>query len=98
MSTFAGIDPTNPVLLDSRKPPWRPRTMESHQLWVWMNGPGAPHWEVRGTGVFMEEEEFICGETQDHDLVSDGPVDGITIHECRRCGAEIIEDEADETT
>lgn len=23
----------------------------NHQHWVWMNGPGEPHWEVRGTGV-----------------------------------------------
>ena len=21
------------------------------QVWAWMNGPGIPHWEVRGTGA-----------------------------------------------
>jgi hypothetical protein len=27
--------------------------MESHQVWVWMNGPGKPHWEIRGTGAMF---------------------------------------------
>jgi hypothetical protein len=37
-------------LIDPSKPPRR-KPPESHQLWVWMNGPGTPHWEIRGTGA-----------------------------------------------
>lgn len=25
--------------------------VSSHQHQVWMNGPGEPHWEIRGTGL-----------------------------------------------
>lgn len=40
-------------LLDQNKQP--PRTgLESHQVWAWMNGPGTPHWEVRGTGALLD--------------------------------------------
>jgi hypothetical protein len=41
------------VLEDHTKQP--PKTQEmlasGHQVWVWMQGPGKPHWEVRGPGV-----------------------------------------------
>lgn len=41
------------VLEDGTQPP--PKTISmlasGHQVWVWMNGPGKPHWEVRGTGL-----------------------------------------------
>ena len=40
-----------------------------------------------------EEDEWVCGLNYDHVLVSDGEVDGITIYECRSCGAEIIQEE-----
>jgi hypothetical protein len=41
------------VLEDPEQAP--PKTAEmiasGHQTWVWMHGPGKPHWEIRGTGV-----------------------------------------------
>lgn len=40
-------------IYDRRNPPSR-EGLESHQVWVWMNGPGQPHWEVRGTGVALD--------------------------------------------
>lgn len=43
------------MLTDRSKPPTIP-TPERHQVWVWMNGPGAPHWEIRGTGVIFDED------------------------------------------
>lgn len=39
------------------------------------------------------EDDDICGETIDHDLREIGSADGQTSWECRRCGAEIIEDD-----
>lgn len=36
--------------------------------------------------------EQVCGETYDHDFDTDGPIDGLTIYVCHRCGAEIFED------
>lgn len=37
----------------SRKPKtWLP----PGQVWAWMNGPGTPHWEPRGTGVILPPE------------------------------------------
>lgn len=27
------------------------------QTWVWMNGPGEPHWEIRGTGLVFTDDE-----------------------------------------
>jgi hypothetical protein len=30
-----------------------------HQVWAWMQGPGKPHWEIRGTGalIYPQKEE-----------------------------------------
>lgn len=46
------------ALIDPSKPPrMTPEMIASgHQVWVWMNGPGTPHWEVRGTGALPEED------------------------------------------
>ncbi len=44
-----------------------------------------------------DEDEDICGYTFDHDLELRSEQDGVRIYECRRCGAEIIEDD-EETT
>lgn len=43
------------VLEDMSQPPPKTREMiaSGHQVWVGMNGPGKPHWEVRGTGVLL---------------------------------------------
>jgi hypothetical protein len=41
----------------------------------------------------MSNDESVCGETYDHDLVTDGPIDGLTVYRCQRCGAEILEEE-----
>jgi len=41
----------------------------------------------------MSDDESVCGETYDHDLETDGPVDGLTVYRCRCCGAEILEEE-----
>jgi hypothetical protein len=41
------------VLQDRSQKPPRPVTMQDHQHWVWMNGPGPGHWEIRGTGVVI---------------------------------------------
>lgn len=40
-------------LEDPNHPPPRTTAMiaSGHQVWAWMNGPGKPHWEVRGTGA-----------------------------------------------
>lgn len=29
--------------------------LEDHQVWVWMTGPGVARWEIRGTGVMIDE-------------------------------------------
>lgn len=36
-------------LINEQRPPRI--KLPAGQVWVWMNGPGAPHWERRGTGV-----------------------------------------------
>jgi hypothetical protein len=41
----------------------------------------------------MSDDEFVCGETYDHDLTTDGSIDGLTVYRCLRCGAEILEEE-----
>ena len=38
-------------LLDPLKKPDIP--LEPAQRWVWMTGPGMPHWEVVGTGAIF---------------------------------------------
>jgi len=48
----------------------------------------------RVTVVTKAADESVCGETYDHDLVTDGPIDGLTVFQCRNCGAEILEEEA----
>jgi hypothetical protein len=39
------------VLRRSAAPGRTPEMVDNHQHWVWINGPGEPHWEIRGTGV-----------------------------------------------
>jgi hypothetical protein len=41
------------ILQDEENVPPQTVTMQAsgHQVWVWMQGPGKPHWEVRGTGA-----------------------------------------------
>jgi hypothetical protein len=43
------------VLENMDEPPPKTREMlaSGHQVWVGMNGPGKPHWEVRGTGCVI---------------------------------------------
>lgn len=43
------------ALSDPRQPPPKTAEMEAsgHQVWVWMNGPGKGHWEIRGTGAHL---------------------------------------------
>lgn len=45
----------------------------------------------------LEYTDELCGESYDHDLklISEGD-DGSKSWECRRCGAEVIEDPEDE--
>lgn len=31
--------------------------IDNGQVWVWMNGPGDPHWEMRGTGLIADGDE-----------------------------------------
>lgn len=31
------------------------RSLPAGQIWVWMGGPGTPHWEVVGTGALPPE-------------------------------------------
>lgn len=42
------------VLQDRSKQPPRPASMEDHQVWAWMHGPGLGHWEIRSTGVVID--------------------------------------------
>lgn len=45
--------------IDRRYNPDQPPSrngLERHQVWVWMNGPGHPHWEIRGTGALLEDD------------------------------------------
>lgn len=41
----------------------------------------------------MTEVDDVCGETIDHDAVLRDDRDGIKVYDCRRCGAEIIEED-----
>lgn len=43
------------VLENHEKIPPKTRSMivSGHQVWVWMQGPGKPHWEIRGTGLVL---------------------------------------------
>jgi hypothetical protein len=43
-------------LVDPTKPPRR-QPPEPHQVWAWMSGPGAPHWQIVGTGARLPTEE-----------------------------------------
>ena len=55
-SVYVNIDgDTAPEeLLDFDNPPERNLPgMEPHQFWIWMNGPGKPHYEIRGTGAML---------------------------------------------
>lgn len=38
-------------LIDRSKKPSEPPPPYQH--WVWMNGPGTPHWEIVGTGAIL---------------------------------------------
>lgn len=42
-------------LYDRARPPRLTTPPEKHQVWAWMNGPGRPHWEIRGTGLVLDE-------------------------------------------
>jgi hypothetical protein len=42
------------ALIDHTRSPSRVG-LESHQVWAWMNGPGTPHWEIRGTGAIWPD-------------------------------------------
>lgn len=46
------------ILRDPTRPPPKTQSMieSGHQVWAWMNGPGAPHWEAMGTGAIVPEE------------------------------------------
>lgn len=42
------------VLQNPDTPPADTEAMiAQRQLWVWMYGPGKPHWEIRGTGALL---------------------------------------------
>ncbi|MGZ4520147.1 MAG: hypothetical protein ACXVGA_04305 [Mycobacteriaceae bacterium] len=41
----------------------------------------------------MSDDEWICGESYDHDFPEPEYIDGMAVLVCRRCGAEIFEDE-----
>lgn len=43
-----------------------------------------------------DEDEFVCGESFDHDLDEGDTRDGLTTYNCRSCGAEIWEEEETE--
>ena len=57
-----------------------------------MGSPGPRRERPRAEGIDVSEDDSVCGETYDHDLDTDGPIDGLTIYVCRVCGAEIFED------
>lgn len=44
-----------------------------------------------------EEYEDVCGETYDHTLSLVSERDGCRTYECRECGAELFEDDEEET-
>jgi hypothetical protein len=39
----------------TRSPARTPEMVANGQVWAGMNGPGRPHWEVRGTGAMMSD-------------------------------------------
>jgi hypothetical protein len=47
---YRALASTEQLRLDAQ-PARTPEMEASGQHWVWMNGPGEPHWEIRGTGV-----------------------------------------------
>lgn len=40
----------------------------------------------------MSDDEMVCGESYDHDLVTTYEAEDGRQYECRRCGAEIWEE------
>ena len=40
-----------------RSPERTPEMTSQGQVWVWMQGPGEAHFEVRGTGLRLENDE-----------------------------------------
>lgn len=50
--------------------------MASHQVWAWMNGPGAPHWEVRGTGAVLDPETERAHRERRAQLMNEEKQDG----------------------
>lgn len=49
--------------------------------------------QPNGSHPDQDDYESVCGETFDHDLTTDGPIDGLTVYRCQRCGAEILEED-----
>ncbi len=43
-----------------------------------------------------DEDEWVCGESYDHNLELFDERDGVSSYVCRECGAEIISDESDD--
>lgn len=41
-----------------------------------------------------DEEDWICGESYDHDFPEPEYVDSLAVLVCRNCGAEIFEEES----
>lgn len=48
---------------------------------------------IRGEQDVTTDTEDICGETYDHDLNLMSERDSMRVYECRKCGAEIIEED-----
>jgi len=58
--------------------------------------PNFQTWVENADEVTVSDErddEDICGHSFDHDLIIVDERDGILVYHCRRCGAEIHEDE-----
>jgi hypothetical protein len=47
------------------------------------------------SGSPMDDEE-VCGETYDHDLMLVDERDGEATYECRVCGAEVLDEPEDD--
>lgn len=45
-------------------------------------------------GPHDRHDNLVCGENYDHDLRIIGDSDDLVTYECRKCGAEIIEEQA----
>lgn len=45
-----GLSDRIALLRRSTPPPRTDKMRDLGQVWVWMNGPGKGHWEIRGTG------------------------------------------------